>query len=141
MCCHFFLQGIFATQGLNPHLLHLLHWQADSLPLAPLGKPILVTSLNPQSYTCIWGFPETKTSNWSTFRKQGGASKSFLGSLWMHRLPPLPLSDLEPSFNASSFKCEKHSLPHTCQVRVKMLVVQTCPTLCNTPPKWLQVQE
>ena len=23
----------------NPHLLNLLHWQADPLPLAPLGKP------------------------------------------------------------------------------------------------------
>ena len=23
--CHFLLQGIFPTQGLNPHLLHLLH--------------------------------------------------------------------------------------------------------------------
>ena len=37
--CHFFLQGIFSTQGLNPRLLHVLHWQADSLPLAPPGKP------------------------------------------------------------------------------------------------------
>ena len=26
------LQGIFPTQGLNPHLLPLLHWQACSLP-------------------------------------------------------------------------------------------------------------
>ena len=26
--CHFFLQGIFPTQGLNLHLLFLLHWQA-----------------------------------------------------------------------------------------------------------------
>ena len=25
--CHFLLQGIFLTQGLNPRLLHLLHWQ------------------------------------------------------------------------------------------------------------------
>ena len=25
--CHFLLQGIFPTQGLNLHLLHLLHWQ------------------------------------------------------------------------------------------------------------------
>ena len=33
--CHFLLQGIFLTQGSNLHLLHLLHWQADSLPLAP----------------------------------------------------------------------------------------------------------
>ena len=32
--CHALLQGIFPTQGLNPHLLHLLHWQAGSLPLA-----------------------------------------------------------------------------------------------------------
>ena len=29
--CHFFLQGIFTTLGSNPHLLH---WQADSLPLS-----------------------------------------------------------------------------------------------------------
>ena len=37
---HFLLQRIFPTQGLNPRLLHLLHWQADSLPLAPPGKPL-----------------------------------------------------------------------------------------------------
>ena len=29
--CHFLLQGIFPTQGSNPHLLCLLHWQVDSL--------------------------------------------------------------------------------------------------------------
>ena len=32
--CHFFL-----TQRLNPHLLCLLHWQANSLPLHHLGSP------------------------------------------------------------------------------------------------------
>ena len=37
--CHFLLQGIFPTQGLNLHLLCLLHWQANSLPSAPPGKP------------------------------------------------------------------------------------------------------
>ena len=31
------LQGIFPTQGSNPCLLCLLHWQADSLPLVPPG--------------------------------------------------------------------------------------------------------
>ena len=36
--CHFLLQGIFLPQGLNPCLLHLLHWQADSFPFKPLGK-------------------------------------------------------------------------------------------------------
>ena len=36
--CHFLLEGIFMTQRLNPRLLHLLHWQADSLPLASPGN-------------------------------------------------------------------------------------------------------
>ena len=34
--CHSLLQGIFLTQGLNPHPLY---WQADSLSLSHLGCP------------------------------------------------------------------------------------------------------
>ena len=37
--CHFLLQGIVPTQGLNLHLLWLQHWQVDSLPLSPLRSP------------------------------------------------------------------------------------------------------
>ena len=37
--CRALLQGICPTQGSDPCLLRLLHWQADSLPLAPPGKP------------------------------------------------------------------------------------------------------
>ena len=37
--CHFLFHGIFPTQGSNSSLLHLLYWQADSLPIVPLGKP------------------------------------------------------------------------------------------------------
>ena len=33
--CHALLQRIFPTQGSNPRLLCLLHWQAGSLPLVP----------------------------------------------------------------------------------------------------------
>ena len=40
MDCHFLLQGIFQTQGLNLCLLWLLHWQVDSLPLVPPGKQL-----------------------------------------------------------------------------------------------------
>ena len=40
MGCHALLQGIFPSQGLNPHILGLLHWQVDYLPPAPLRKPI-----------------------------------------------------------------------------------------------------
>ena len=38
---HFLLEGIFPTQGENPCLLHLLHWQADSLPTELPGKPLV----------------------------------------------------------------------------------------------------
>ena len=37
--CHFRLQGIFLTQGLNLCLLRLLHCQVVSLPLVPPEKP------------------------------------------------------------------------------------------------------
>ena len=33
------LQGIFLTQGLNPHSLCVMHWQVGSLPLVLPGKP------------------------------------------------------------------------------------------------------
>ena len=36
---HSLLQGIFPTQGSNTCLLRLMHWQANSLPTEPLGKP------------------------------------------------------------------------------------------------------
>ena len=36
--CHFLLQGIFPTQGLNPSLLRR---QADSLPLNHQGSPLI----------------------------------------------------------------------------------------------------
>ena len=41
--CHFLLQNIFPIQGPNTSPLRLLHWQADSLPLEPSGKPLLKT--------------------------------------------------------------------------------------------------
>ena len=39
MDCHALLHRIFPTQASNPGLLHLLHWQAGSLPLGPPRKP------------------------------------------------------------------------------------------------------
>ena len=38
VCCHFLLEGVFLTQGSN---IHLLHWQADSLPLSHQGSPYI----------------------------------------------------------------------------------------------------
>ena len=39
MGCHFLLQGIFWFQELNPYLLCLLHWEADSFTTEPPGMP------------------------------------------------------------------------------------------------------
>ena len=44
---HFVLQGIFQTQGPIMHLLNILHWQGDSLPLNHLGNP---DSITPNSF-------------------------------------------------------------------------------------------
>ena len=52
---HFLFQGIFPTQGLNPCLPGLLHWQMGSLLLAPLGKPTVGTQ-----YIFIIPFPWKK---------------------------------------------------------------------------------
>ena len=56
--------GYFLTQGLNPCLLCLLHWQADSVSLSHLGSPpsemniILANSLEcwqmPQRADLVW---------------------------------------------------------------------------------------
>ena len=50
--CHALLQGIFLTQESNLNLLHILHWQAGSLPLAPPGNPRFLACLK-----LIWQFP------------------------------------------------------------------------------------
>ena len=55
--CHALLQGIFLTQRLNMHRLHLLHWRVNSLPLAPTGKPTSLTRFIPSlSHFSKWQF-------------------------------------------------------------------------------------
>ena len=52
--CHFLLQGIFPTQGLN---LHLLHWLADSLPRATWEVQVIIL-MGP------------KSNDWSPYRRR-----------------------------------------------------------------------
>ena len=42
MCCHFHLQWIFPTQGLNPHLLH---WEVNYLHHATWEIPKMVEQI------------------------------------------------------------------------------------------------
>ena len=56
--CHALLQGIFQTQGSNPHFLCFLHWQVGSLPPAPPGKPkVLAAQLCPTLCWTLWSCP------------------------------------------------------------------------------------
>ena len=59
------LQRIFLTQGLNLYLLHLPHWQVDSLPLSHLGSlstilkvknrgVVSVSVVHPQDWVANW---------------------------------------------------------------------------------------
>ena len=47
--------GIFPTEGWNPSLLCLLHWQTGSLPLAPPGEPLYRDSDRCQTHTAPKG--------------------------------------------------------------------------------------
>ena len=52
--CQALLLGIFPTQGSILGLLHLLHWQSDSLPLAPPGKHVCIyTHTHTHIYVCM----------------------------------------------------------------------------------------
>ena len=55
--CHFLLQGIFLTQGLNPHPLH---WQMV-FSTEPSGKP----QSNGLKQVRVWGIPFLKFTNGS----------------------------------------------------------------------------
>jgi len=57
--CHTLLQGIFATQGSNPHLLH---WQVGSLPLSRLGSPGHVYTAQPQQTASAMLLKSTESS-------------------------------------------------------------------------------
>ena len=52
----FLLQGIFLTQGSNPRLRRLLHWQTCSLPLNHLGSPrdYKPPKLFAKLCVCVW---------------------------------------------------------------------------------------
>ena len=78
--CHNLLQRIFPTQGLNSHLLCLLHQQGDSLPLLPPGKPISMYTYTRKVCICVCVYVYTLTHNpilaiWDHFHNQGSKGK------------------------------------------------------------------
>ena len=128
MSFHFLLQGIFLTPG-----LHLLHWQADSLPLHPwetlamssilqVFLPLCGTQLNldyPCTFLCaaqhcsslsVW---RAWPWSWSLSLFNQGMTKGFLlynpasmwGRVWEKAPPP-----------STSFLMAKKVVPSGCPV-------------------------
>jgi len=84
---HALFQGIFQTQGLNPGLSHLQHWQVGSLPLVPLGKPVNIATLFIYENTAQWvsWAHFNLVSNFLSFRgvireEVGGEEQDFLNT-------------------------------------------------------------
>ena len=78
--CHVLLQGIFLTQGSNPCLLCLLHWQVGSLQLSPpyhlfscsvVSSSLQPHGLQPARLLCLWDFPGKNTGVGCHFLLQG----------------------------------------------------------------------
>ena len=87
--CHSLLQGISPTQGSNPHLLCLLHWQAGSLPLISPVKPLWVAfpfsrwSSQPRDWTQIYRIAGGFFTSWAMiwcefcFKKSKGRGRGW----------------------------------------------------------------
>ena len=99
--CHALLQGIFQTQGLNLHLLCLLHWQVGSLPLVPSGKPksSCLTSISIILFRYLhldpWGFPGGTSGKESVFQCRRHKRHTFdpgVGKMpWSKKWQPTPV--------------------------------------------------
>ena len=101
MGCHALLQGIFQTQGSNPCLVRLLHWQAGSLPLAPPGKPAYKEVVVGQLLSRVRLF----ATPW-TVAHPASPSMGFSRQEYWRRLPFPPPGDLpdpgiKPTYSAS----------------------------------------
>ena len=75
MGCRCLLQWIFPTQRVNPCLLCLLHWQADSLLLSHRGKPQIPTECNVNMDRIIWKH-KIKTMIFLNRNREGFKAKS-----------------------------------------------------------------
>ena len=101
--CPFLLQGIFLTQGSNPHLLCLLHWQESFVATEPPGKPTLEKVWSKFSRTvsnCLCRQGTRKEFRWKTFAVW---HEALAGFLWAdakdHKMPGGPTHKLEPEIS------------------------------------------
>ena len=130
--CYVLLQGIFPTQGPNPHLLCLLHWQSGHLLLVLPGKPS-------SHYPILSKASIFLTCSPSVLPSQPGSaapSANFLPPSLTHSHQGDP-SRLQipschtPALNPSVSSQVDLSLHDTCQ-QVLLCVTSACSGACST---------
>ena len=142
MSCHFLLQGILPTQGSNPCLLGLLHWQVDFFPLCHLGSPQIRRKVESNQDTC----DSAQVPKWWSFLLLLFHPCSFPcllpSSLW-----PLPLSKLPrklPASLRSSVLSHASSNNVPTQNKASPQNVRVCPSSIKNlnhsfSPPWMSV--
>ena len=84
MGCHALLQWIFPTQGLNPRLSCLLHWQAGTLPPPPPGKFLHGTPMKKSQQSQI-RTPTSTLGSKASYRKKPETTKAWEDMSPRHR--------------------------------------------------------
>ena len=74
--CHALLQGIFPTQGSNPHFLHLLHHKQILYPLSHLGSLRKRIIQNKKQYYNLFRKPIKQSGETIDFKKLLDYSKA-----------------------------------------------------------------
>ena len=101
MGCPFLLQGTFLIQGLNPSLLHLLHWQVSSLTLVIPGSP----RTNAAFDSCYWKYHKTDFQRLKTYVIHQDFKMSGESTFWI-----LLLVQLNKLGLGALFLCISHSV-------------------------------
>ena len=86
--CHFLLQGIFMTQGWNPYLPHLLHWQVNSLQLSHPGSPRWTRAGAKWNMEELrdTGYQSREASSWTQREEVGGRNSGLEMQLHLVRI-------------------------------------------------------
>ena len=116
--CHALFQGIFLTQGSNPHLLH---WQVDSLTLSHKGSPYALVCTKLLSRVQISVTP-------CTIACQAPLSIGFSRQEYWSGLPFPPPGDLpNPGIKPMSPAYQANSLPLShCSAHVQFASLPLC---------------
>ena len=106
---HSLLQDIFPTQGSNPHVWRLLHWQVDSLPLSRLWSPHIFVYLFFNGGRLVYNIVLV-----SAIHQHGSAVGVRVSPLSWSRLPPStpspPRLSQSPRVSSLSHTANSHRL-------------------------------